>query len=230
MAAVIKKSTAVEFDRPSGVQAAVIADITDPYRTFNKQTGEYKQTMNIIYQLSATYEHEGQMKRHIISEFCTPSMHEKSKFRARLEGILGRKIQEKDLPDEFSCADLIGRSVLLNLIRDEDGYSKVQSVSGLPAGTPEVAIVNYVRPPWIDKMILASSQQPVDPSSVTVNGSKITLGDVVKMDLSKPLTAAPAVPVSVPMQQPPVTPSAPVVPQVPPVSPKKDLNLLFRGI
>jgi hypothetical protein len=217
MAAVIKKSTALEFDRPAGPQVAVICDITDPFKTFNKQTGEFKQTMVIVYQLSSTYEFEGAKKRHLISEFCTPSMHEKSKFRARLEGILGRKLADKDIPDEFRCADLVGKSVLLNLLKDEDGYSRVSSISSLPAGTPEIVVENYVRPSWIIKMMTTTPERPVDPSQeLSSVKATATLGDALAS--KAPVAAvAPAAP----------TPAAPSAPDAPK---KIDLDTLFRGL
>jgi hypothetical protein len=218
MAAVIKKSTAMEFDRPSGPQVAVICDITDPFKSYNKLTGEYKPTMIIVYQLSTTYEFEGQKKRHLISEWCTPSMHSMSKFRARLEGLLGRKLADKDIPEEFRCADLIGKPVLLNLVKDDkgQGYSQVIGISALPAGTPEIRVENYVRPAWVAKQMIT----PVDPSQdASTAVATATLGDA--------LAAKAPVAVVVPTA-PVVVPTAPVVV---PTAPKKiDLDTLFRGI
>lgn len=157
---IIKKSVA--YDSLTGSQQAVIADFSDPFIYVNPQ-GENKTTCVATYQTLKTHKNEaGVDVRYLISEYITPSLHPKSKLRARLEGLLGRKLPDGEVPTEFDTSKLIGKNCILNLIVDEAGYSRVQSISKLTEGLAPITVSAYVRPAWINEQV---NKKLVDPSS-----------------------------------------------------------------
>lgn len=178
----IKK--AAVLNQPTGSQTAVIADFTEPFIYVNPQ-GEQRTSCIMAYQLASTHLSEaGTAVRNVVTEFVTPSLHPKSKLRQRLEGLIGKKIADAEMPDNFDTQTLIGKSCQVNLILDESGYSRVQSISALPAGTAPIAIQAYVRPQWVLDQISKGGKAPVDPSSSPAGGSRepqrLDLNDVLK--------------------------------------------------
>jgi hypothetical protein len=178
---IIKKS--VVYSRPTGIQQAIIVDFSDPFQYVNDK-GESKTTCVAVYQTKVGYKNEAGIEiRHLISEYITPSLHPKSKLRARLEGLVGRKLPDHEVPDGFDTSKLIGKNVMLNLIQDESGYSRVQSISKLADGLDPITAVAYVRPAWITEQI---NKRLVDPSASVVESSKDKAPD--KIDLNDVLS------------------------------------------
>jgi hypothetical protein len=194
---VVKKSSVAQYDRPAGLVHGVIVDISDSFMKFNKISGENKPTSVWTYQLLTTYRKEdGSVKRHLVSEYITPSLHEKAKMRARLDGLAGRRIPDAEIPDQFDTGSLIGVNCVLNLIVDEGGYNKIVSISALAANTTEIKAEGYVRPEWITKEITeatSATRGKVDPgpaSNAAFLGSlKTSRPSQVPVDLNRPLTA-----------------------------------------
>ena len=169
------KKTVIEC--PTGAQNAVIADFSAPFEYVNQQ-GERKITCICTYQLAATYRNEMDVAvRKTVSEFITPSLHSKSKLRARIEGLLGKKMSEAEVPDTFDTASLVGKPCLLNIIADESGYPRIQSLSRLPEGTPAMKPEGFVRPAWVDEQVNKSKAS--DPSAAAPQ-AKVDLNDVLK--------------------------------------------------
>jgi hypothetical protein len=179
--AIIKKSQAVDLDRPTGAQLAVFADITDPYPSLNNISGDVRDQMIVTWQLQATYvDGNGKQQRFMHSEFVSPSLHKKAKFKKWLDGIAGRVISDADMPENFDTQKLIGLNVILNLLKGEDGFSKMQGISAAPQGMPRITVENYKRPAWIDDHIanqtrLATAHKaaadPTDPVMSTMFGN-----------------------------------------------------------
>ena len=165
---IIMKSSARDFERPTGNVQGILVDISEPFVMFNKQTNENRLTTVWTYKLKPTYVNDaGVTKPHLVSEYVTPSLHEKSKLRARLNGLAGRKIPDSEIPDAFDTVQLVGTNCVLNLLADgERGYTRVQAVGGLMPGMVPMDSSGYVRPEWIQKLVSAPPPaKPSDPSS-----------------------------------------------------------------
>lgn len=196
---IIKKSQAVAFDRPTGNVQAVIVDISEPFMMFNKISGENKLTSIWTYQLINTYtKDDGTVKRHLVSEYVTPSLHEKAKLRARLNGLAGRTIPDGEIPDSFDTTQLLGINCVLNLLSDENGYSRIQAISAIGQGTTKIVAESYTRPQWINDTIAENTKTKVDPGPAsnavfirllkTAQSTPVPGTERGAIDLNRPLT------------------------------------------
>jgi len=241
---IIKKKQAIEFDRPTGPQSAVFADITPIYKEINLNGVEAEQ-MIVTFQLAATYtDSEGKIRRMMQSEFVRPSLHKKAKLKSWLDGIVGRQLTDAEIPEDFDTEKLIGKNVTLMLIRDENGYSKLQSIAGSMPGLPHLKVENYQRPGWIDEHITnktkefklhKTQQAPADTSiaqNAVVTGSPLDAlfgpQTNVATEQAKLATPAPQPPTPAPVTPP--TPPPQPAPVVTKEQPKWDLDDVLNKI
>jgi hypothetical protein len=178
----IKKNAPVDFEKPTGPQLAVIAGIDGPVDVENKIDGGTQSKLLVTFETAETYEHDGKQKRHLVTEWVTASTHEKSTLRHWIEAIVGKKLNDDQIPEEFDTDKLVGHCVIIDLVKKGNGYVKVQSLMSPPRGNSAIKVsTDYTTPEWILDMV-ANDSTPTNDAAVAASVEDL-------------LTQAPAAPV-----------------------------------
>ena len=126
-----------------------------------------------------------------ISGFYTNSLNEKANLRKSLESWRGRKFTADELK-KFDLESVLGKTCMLQVIHNENGRAKIQSIMALPAGTVVPKQVNPSQAFWIE----GATQELFDNLSDGIKAI-IEKSDEWQARKKKPATApAAAVPAS----------------------------------
>lgn len=161
--------TGSDFDRPTGVQQAVLSHIIDlGLRDDKFHPGNQKHQGILVWQLAETYEKDGKQIPCQQCEFFTSSLNEKSKLRRFVEGMLGVKLtaiaesfkaKNPGKKFAFKLEAMIGKNCMLT-IAEKDGksadekYTYVQSCAPLMKNLQPITVDKTVAvPSWIKDML-----------------------------------------------------------------------------
>src|SRR3990167_7708375 len=135
------KNNGGDFEQPeAGSYAAMCYKIVD----VGTQTSEYQAKPVIHRQIVIGWELDEKMsdgRPFAVARFYTASLNEKANLRIHLESWRGRQFTEEEL-EGFDIKNLIGKTCLLSLIKNEKGRIKIQGISKIPKGMKEPVQVN----------------------------------------------------------------------------------------
>jgi hypothetical protein len=155
-------STSAGFERPTGLQQAILSSIfdlgdkPDPFKE-----GKLKHQIAITWQLKETFTNkEGKTLPLQQTEIYNLSLHEKSKLRGVVEGMIGKSIGKGDSPISVDLEKLIGRNCMLTLQKKPDtDFTSVISAAPLLANMTHLTIVDLPIPQWLLDLKSGKSDQ-----------------------------------------------------------------------
>lgn len=157
MAFVVKAPGNIKFENPrTGLHNAVCINVVDiglHKNTYPNAIEPFIEKLVILWELEECKQ-KGNLKgqRFIIPNIYSTSLGMKANLRKDLESWRGRSFTEEELKG-FDIDKLIGTQCALNLIENQNGKIKVQSVSKKLPGANNLEIENKdYFPEWIKKL------------------------------------------------------------------------------
>jgi hypothetical protein len=121
------------YEEPEpGTYTAVCSTLIDIGTQTNEYDGEKKVAHKIIIGWTLD-EHKTDGKPFKVSSFYTLSLHEKANLRKHLEAWRGVAFTPEELKG-FEMRNILGKSCMLTLVKNDKGKTKVAGVSKMPKG------------------------------------------------------------------------------------------------
>ena len=138
---IIRDTSSADFEQPeAGTHPAICFKIVD----LGTQTGRWEGEQIVRRQVIISWEIEEKMKDgkpFSVSHFYTASLHEKANLRRDLESWRGKKFTDDELKG-FNIKNLLGKSCLVSIIKNEKGKTKLSTVSQMPKSMAPIQQVN----------------------------------------------------------------------------------------
>lgn len=135
---------------PQGTHVARCIRLVD----LGTQHGEYEGKATVRNQIIITFElceeHMADGKPFTVGEFYTNSLGEKAKLRAHLEAWRGRAFTDEELKG-FDLESILGKPVMVSLIANQKGRTKIGSLTSMPKGMTASKCVNEPFSFWIEE-------------------------------------------------------------------------------
>jgi hypothetical protein len=137
----LKDNGSGDFEQPeAGSYGATCYKLID----LGTQTSEYQGKPIVRRQVLLGWELDEKMtdgRPFTVSQFYTASLNEKAKLRAHLEGWRGKSFTPEEL-EGFDSKNLLGKTCLISLAKNDKGRVKVSSVAKVPKGMEVPAQIN----------------------------------------------------------------------------------------
>lgn len=155
-----------------GICVGVYA-IGEQESTFNDKTRYAEQIIFTFEFPSETVEVDGEQKPRQLSRTFTAATGERGNLRKILKTWRGKDFASADDMADYELTERLGKSALIQVIQNENGYSNIESVIPLPAGMPDPKtdtqllsfdVENWddavfeILPEWIQQKIKNSTQ------------------------------------------------------------------------